>query len=89
MQAGETWTIGRWRLHPPPDQPATQRRKDDGVFLHLLAVNSSVEAFAGGTQAMRRMYPTRTDSDMISYRAEGGTCEPDTAATEVKRTNHH
>ena len=60
-----------------------------GLFLYLLVVNSIVEAFAGGTQAMLRMYPTRTDSDMISYWAEGGTCELDTAATEVKRTNHH
>ena len=50
---------------------------------------SIVKAFAGGTQAMRRMYPTRTDGGMISYWAEGGTCELDTAATEVKRTNHH
>ena len=37
------------------------------LFLHLLVVNLIAEAFAGGTQAMRRMYPTRTDSDMISY----------------------
>ena len=59
------------------------------MLLRVLADNSIVEAFAGGTQAMRRMYPTRTDSDMISYWAEGGTCELDTAATEVKRTNHH
>jgi len=60
-----------------------------GLFLHLLVVNSIIETFAGGTQAMRRMYPTRTDGDMISYWAAGGTCELATAATEVKRTNHH
>ena len=60
-----------------------------GLFLHLLVVNSIIEAFTGGTQAMRRMYPTRTASAMISYRTEGGTCELDTASTEVKRTNHH
>jgi len=50
---------------------------------------SIVEARADGTQATRRMYPTRTGSDMISYRTEVGTCELDMAATEVKRTNHH
>ena len=60
-----------------------------GLFLHLLVVNSIIEAFTGGMQAMRRMYPTRTDGDMISYWAKGGTCELDTAAKEVKRTNHH
>ncbi len=60
-----------------------------GLFLHLLVVNLIAEAFTDGKQAMRRMYPTRTDGDMISYWAKGGTCEPDTAATEVKRTNHH
>ena len=60
-----------------------------GLFLHLLVVNSIIEAFTGGTQVMRRMYPTRTDSDMISYRAAGGTCELDTAAKEVKRTYRH
>ena len=60
-----------------------------GLFLHLLVVNSILEAFTDGMQAMRRMYPTRTASAMISYWAAGGTCELDTAATEVKRTNHH
>ena len=48
-----------------------------------------VKAFAGSMQAVRRMCPTRADSAMISYWAEGGTCELDTAATEVKRTDHH
>ena len=50
---------------------------------------SIVKTFAGDMQAMRRMYPTRTASAMISYWTEGGTCELDTASTEVKRTNHH
>ena len=30
-----------------------------------------VKAFAGSTQAVRRMCPTRADSDMISYRGRG------------------
>ena len=60
-----------------------------GLFLHLLVVNLIAEAFTDGKQAMRRMYPTRTASAMISYWTEGGTCELDAAATEVKRTNHH
>ena len=84
-------TIGKRTVEkaPLPDYQAAQLREDGGMLLRVLADNSIVEAFAGGTQAMRRMYPTRTDSDMISYWAEGGTCELDTAATEVKRTNHH
>ena len=63
-------------------------RETSGIVMGEVPV-SIVKAFAGGTQAVRRMYPTRTDSDMISYRTEGGTCELDTAATEVKRTDHH
>ena len=74
---------------PCPTTRLPSCEEDGGMLLRVLADNSIVETFAGGTQAMRRMYPTRTDSDMISYWAEGGTCELDTAATEVKRTNHH
>lgn len=59
-----------------------------GIVAGALLV-SIVEAFRGGTQAMRRMYPIRADSDMFSYWAEGGTCELDTAAPEFKRANHH
>ena len=63
-------------------------RESSGIVAGEVPI-SIVEARADGTQATRRMYPTRTGSDMISYRTEVGTCELDMAATEVKRTNHH
>ena len=73
---------------PPGNCTYITNRESSGIVAGEVPV-SIVEACAGGTQAMRRMYPTRTGSDKISYWTEGGTCELDTAATEVKRTNHH
>jgi len=72
----------------PGDCTYTTNRKSSGSVTGEVPV-SIVEACAGGPRAMRRMYPTQPANGMISYWAEGGTCELDTVATEVKRTNHH
>ena len=72
------------------EAPLPERAKQnvaDGHLLRILVDNSIVEAFACGTQAMRRIYPSRNDSVYFSYWAERGNCELDVAMTEVKRTN--
>ena len=68
------------------EAPLPERAKQnvaDGHLLRILVDNSIVEAFACGTQAMRRIYPSRTDSVYFSYWAERGNCELDVALTEV------
>ena len=80
-------TTGRKKIEKAPIPPGQDLRNREGLLLRVLVDNSIVEAFGLGTQAMRRIYPSRPDSLHVSYWAEGGDCELDVATTEVKRTN--
>ncbi len=78
---------GKKTVEEAPLPAGSERNVADGHLLRILVDNSIVEAYACGTQAMRRIYPSRADSVYVSYWAEGGDCELDVALTEVKRTN--
>lgn len=80
-------TLGHRTVEKAPLPTTLDTDHLDSMLLRILVDNSIVEAFALGTQAMRRIYPSRTDSVHVSYWAEGGDCELDAAVTEVKRTN--
>ncbi len=85
--SSSSMVTGRKTVEGAPLPERAEQNGADWHFLRILVSNSIVEAFACGTQAMRRIYPSRNDSVYVSYWAEGGNCELDVALTEVKRTN--
>ncbi len=80
-------TMGKKLVEKAPIPEGVNLENPDGFLLRVLVDNSIVEAFALGTQAIRRIYPSRADSRRVSYWAAGGDCELDVATTHVKRTN--
>ncbi len=82
-------SLGKKLVERAPIPQSVDLQNLDGFLLRVLVDNSIVEAFALGTQAVRRIYPTRSDSNLVSYWAEGGDCELDVATTHVKRTNSY